>query len=63
VPVEAAQVDAANGVTRITLPGDNPDDLHKLLAHVRWRELRLLSVEQVRPYLEEVFLQLITERP
>jgi ABC-2 type transport system ATP-binding protein len=58
---EGSRVDATNGTTRITLPSDNPDDLHKLLAHVQWHEQRLLSVDQVRPDLEEVFVRLVRE--
>lgn len=54
-------LDTSNGATRITLPSDNPDDLHKVLAHVQWHELRLLSVDQVRPDLEEVFVRLVRE--
>lgn len=58
---EGSQVDTRVDSTRITLPDDNPDDLYKLLAHVRWHEARLLSVEQVRPSLEEVFIHLIND--
>ncbi|WP_199434731.1 ABC transporter ATP-binding protein [Qaidamihabitans albus] len=56
-----AQVDTRLDSTRITLPSDNPDDLHKLLAHVQWHEARLLSVNQARPNLEEVFIRLIND--
>jgi ABC-2 type transport system ATP-binding protein len=58
---EGSHVDARAGSTRITLPGDNADDLYKLLAHVQWREAHLLSVDQTRPSLEEVFIRLIND--
>jgi ABC-2 type transport system ATP-binding protein len=54
-----SHVDTRTDSTRITLPSDNPDDLHKLLAHVQWHEARLLSVDQARPSLEEVFIRLV----
>ncbi|MGH3735187.1 MAG: ATP-binding cassette domain-containing protein [Micromonosporaceae bacterium] len=61
---DGARVAAGDdGTTRITLPDHNLDDLYKLLDHVRWRELPLRSVEQVRPDLEEVFVRLLGERP
>jgi ABC-2 type transport system ATP-binding protein len=58
---DGARVESANGTTRITLPSTNPDDLYSLLAHVQWREARLLSVDQARPDLEEVFVRLVGE--
>lgn len=54
-------LESSNGTTRITLPSDNPDDLDQVLAHVQWHERRLLSVNQVRPDLEEVFVRLVRE--
>lgn len=59
---DGVQVQVDNGVTQLTLPSTNADDLHSLLAHLQWRELPLLSVEQVRPDLEEVFLRLVREQ-
>jgi ABC-2 type transport system ATP-binding protein len=59
---EGTQVHDDNGITELTLPSTNTDDLHNLLAHLQWRELPLLSVEQVRPDLEEVFLRLVREQ-
>ncbi|WP_051399859.1 ABC transporter ATP-binding protein [Haloechinothrix halophila] len=58
---EGSHVDARADSTRVTLPDDNPDDLYKLLAHVQWHEARLLSVDQSRPSLEEVFIRLIND--
>ncbi len=58
---EGSDVDIRVDSTRITLPDDNPDDLYKLLAHVQWREAHLLSVDQARPSLEEVFIRLIND--
>lgn len=58
---EGSQVDARVDSTRITLPDDNPDELYKLLARVQWHEAHLLSVDQARPSLEEVFIRLIND--
>ncbi len=56
-----SQVETRDNTTRIALPGDNHDQLYKLLAHVQWHESRLLSVALARPSLEEVFLRLINQ--
>ncbi|MGH3950005.1 MAG: ATP-binding cassette domain-containing protein [Pseudonocardiaceae bacterium] len=56
---DGARVEASDGTTRITLPNGNTDDLYQVLAHVQWHELPLLSVDQVRPDLEEVFVRLV----
>jgi ABC-2 type transport system ATP-binding protein len=58
---DGSHVDTRADTSRITLPSDNPDDLHKLLVHARWHETHLLSVDQARPSLEEVFLRLIND--
>lgn len=58
---EGSHVDTRVDSTRITLPDDNPDDLYKLLARVQWHEAHLLSVDQSRPRLEEVFIRLIND--
>lgn len=60
---EGVRVAEEGGTTQLTLPSTNADDLYKLLAHLRWRELALLSVDQARPDLEEVFLRLVREKP
>src|SRR6266511_3275908 len=52
-------VAAEDGATRITLPTADADDLFKLLAEVQSLGLPLLSVRQVEPDLEEVFLRLV----
>jgi len=54
-------VASEDGVTRITLPTNNHDDLFKLLAEVQSHGLPLLSVRQIEPDLEEVFLRLVTQ--
>ena len=48
-------------MTRITLPTNNHDDLFKLLAEVQSHGLPLLSIRQIEPDLEEVFLRLVTQ--
>lgn len=58
---DGSHTDSVDGATLVTLPSSNQDDLHKLLAHVRWHEAQLLSVTQARPGLEEIFLRLIDE--
>ncbi|MPY81412.1 MAG: hypothetical protein GEV04_24085 [Actinophytocola sp.] len=58
---DGSRIEASNGTTTITLPSANPDDLNRLLAHVQWQERRLLTVDQVRPDLEEVFVRLVRE--
>ncbi len=50
---------AEEGATRITLPTADADDLYKVLAEVQSLGLPLLSVRQVEPDLEEVFLRLV----
>ena len=56
-----ASVAAEEGATRITLPTADTDDLYKLLAQVQSLGLPLLSVRQVEPDLEEVFLRLVKQ--
>jgi ABC-2 type transport system ATP-binding protein len=55
------EIHAENGTTQLTLPTADTDSLNRLLAHLQWRELPLLSVDQVRPDLEEVFLRLVRD--
>jgi ABC-2 type transport system ATP-binding protein len=56
-----ATVHSGDGQTRILLPTDNIDDLYTLLARLHAYELPLVSVNRVRPSLEDVFVRLVGE--
>ncbi len=56
-----AQVRAEDGSTRIILPSTDATELYSVLGYLRRREARLVSVSQVRPGLEEVFVRLVKE--
>ncbi|MGH2365171.1 MAG: DUF4162 domain-containing protein, partial [Chloroflexota bacterium] len=56
-----SRVVADDGTMRLLLPTTDDDELHQALGQVRRAGARLLSVEQVRPDLEEVFMRLVKE--
>ncbi|MGH3712813.1 MAG: ATP-binding cassette domain-containing protein [Micromonosporaceae bacterium] len=56
-----ATVETSDGQTRILLPSTNLDDLYPLLARLHAYELPLVSVNRVRPSLEDVFVRLVKE--
>jgi ABC-2 type transport system ATP-binding protein len=56
-----ARVHAENGVTRITVPAADDAGLHAVLGQLRPQGARLVSVSQVQPDLEEVFVRLVRE--
>jgi ABC-2 type transport system ATP-binding protein len=58
LPAGAGTVTEA-GTTRVTLPGTNTDVLQGFLGLLRAHGVRLLSVTQAQPDLEEVFISLI----
>jgi ABC-2 type transport system ATP-binding protein len=55
----AASADDLAGGTRILLTDTSPDGLLRLLAQLRDHHIPLVSVSQVRPALEDIFLRLI----
>ncbi|MDE3073860.1 MAG: ABC transporter ATP-binding protein [Chloroflexota bacterium] len=58
---DGSHVVADNGTMRVLLPTTDDGELHRTLGQVQRAGARLLSVEQVRPDLEEVFVRLVKE--
>lgn len=58
---EGSHVSSDDGFARITLPTSEDTALYEVLRQVQRSGARLLSVEQVRPDLEEVFVRLVKE--
>jgi len=58
---DGSHISTEDGFARVTLPTSEDAALHKVLRQVQRSGARLLSVEQVRPDLEEVFVRLVKE--
>jgi ABC-2 type transport system ATP-binding protein len=58
---DGSHISTDDGFARITLPTSEDAALHEVLRQVQRSGARLLSVEQVRPDLEEVFVRLVKE--
>ncbi len=52
-------IDSVNGRTFIHLPSSDQDALHAVLAHLHDSSVSVLSVNRVRPSLEDVFVSLV----
>ena len=58
-----ARAEATEEGTRITLPDAGQSGLHQVLAGMQRRDLPLVSVAQVQPSMEDIFLRLLDEEP
>jgi ABC-2 type transport system ATP-binding protein len=58
---DGSHISTDDGFVRITLPTSDDDALREVLHQVHRSGARLLSVEQVRPDLEEAFVHLVQE--
>jgi ABC-2 type transport system ATP-binding protein len=56
-----ARTEATEEGTRIVLPGAGQTGLYQVLADVQRRRLPLVSVAQVQPSMEDIFLRLLNE--
>lgn len=62
LPAGARTEPTETGV-RITLPGAGQAGLYRVLADMHRRDLPLVSVAQVQPSMEDIFLRLLDEEP